>query len=108
MQEKTGRIRARIECLHARLRFRLQRDPHLPFLCRALCRQAQKKGPGEIMNNTTNKEKQFDTARRRRIVIDGIPYTVMVFFRSDVKETGQGKIMRLAKREITNNLLSEA
>lgn len=105
MQKKTGRIRARIECLHARLQFRLQRDPHLPILCRALCRQAQKKGPGKNMNDTTNREKQFDAAGKRRIVIDGIPYTVMVFFRSDAKETGIGKLMRLAKREISNNPL---
>ena len=59
------------------------------------------------MNNTTNKEKQFEAAGKHRIVIDGIPYTVMVFFRSDVKETGLGKIMQLAKREIANNPLVE-
>ena len=59
------------------------------------------------MNNTTNKEKQFEAAGKHRIVIDGIPYTVMVFFRSDVKETGLGKIMQLAKREIANNPLAE-
>ena len=59
------------------------------------------------MNNTTNKKKQFEAAGKHRIVIDGIPYTVMVFFRSDVKETGLGKIMQLAKREIANNPLAE-
>ena len=105
MQDKTGRIRARIECLYARLRFRLQRDPHSPFLCRALCRRAQKKGPGKNMNNTTNKEKQFDAAGKRRIVIDGIPYTVMVFFRSDAKETGKDRLTQLMKRELTNKPL---
>ena len=52
------------------------------------------------MNDTTNKEKQFDAAGKRRIVVDGIPYTVMVYFRSDAKETGLSKIMQLAKREI--------
>ena len=46
------------------------------------------------MNDTTNKEKQFDAAGKRRIVIDGIPYTVMVFFRSDVKETGKDKLTK--------------
>lgn len=60
------------------------------------------------MNDTTNKEKQFDAAGKRRIVVDGIPYTVMVYFRSDAKETGLSKIMQLAKREITNNPLPEA
>lgn len=60
------------------------------------------------MNDTTNKEKQFDAAGKHRIVIDGIPYTVMVFFRSDTKETGLGKIMQLAKREITNKPMAEA
>ena len=59
------------------------------------------------INYITNKEKQFDAARNRRNVIDGIPYTVMVFFRSDVKETGLGTIMQLAKREITNIPFSE-
>lgn len=51
------------------------------------------------MNDTTNKEKQFDAAGKRRIVIDGIPYTVMVFFRSDAKETGLEKVMKLACKE---------
>ncbi len=60
------------------------------------------------MNDTTNKEKQFDAAGKRRIVVDGISYTVMVYFRSDAKETGLSKIMQLAKREITNNPLPEA
>ena len=53
------------------------------------------------MNNTTNKEKQFDVAGKRRIVIDGIPYTVMVFFRSDMKETGKDKLTQLMKKELT-------
>lgn len=51
------------------------------------------------MNNTMNKERQFDAAWKRRIVIDGIPYTVMVFFRSDAKETGLEKVMKLACKE---------
>lgn len=72
-----------------------------------LCDARHRRKDKVKMNDTTNKEKQFDTAGRRRIVIDGIPYTVMVFFRSDVKETGMGKIMKLAKREIANNPLSE-
>ena len=55
------------------------------------------------MNDTTNKEKQFDVAGKRRIVIDGIPYTVMVFFRTDTKETGISKIMQLAKSDIVAN-----
>ena len=59
------------------------------------------------MNDTTNKEKQFDAAGKRRIVVDGIPYTVMVYFRSDAKETGLSKIMQLAQREIANNPLPE-
>ena len=59
------------------------------------------------MNDTTNKEKQFDAAGKRRIVIDGIPYTVMVFFRTDTKETGMGKIMQLAKKDITANPMPE-
>ena len=54
---------------------------------------------GKNMNDTTNKEKQFDVAGKRRIVIDGIPYTVMVFFRSDAKETGLEKVMKLACKE---------
>lgn len=51
------------------------------------------------MNDTTNKEKQFDASGKRRIVIDGIPYTVMVFFWSDAKETGLEKVMKLACKE---------
>ena len=59
------------------------------------------------MNDLTNKEKQFEEAGKHRIVIDGIPYTVMVFFRMDTKETGISKIMQLAKRDIKINPLSE-
>jgi hypothetical protein len=59
------------------------------------------------MNDVMNKEKQFEEAGKRRIVIDGTPYTVMVFFRTDTKETGMGKIIGLAKRELATNLLSE-
>ena len=108
MQDKTGKIRARSECLHARLRFRLQCNHHLPFLCRALCRQAQKKGSGEKMNDTTSKEKQFDAAGKRRIVIDGISYTVMVFFRSDVKNTLEDNLSRLVRHELENDLVRES
>ena len=59
------------------------------------------------MNDVTNKEKQFEEAGKRRIVIDGTPYTVMVFFRTDTKETGMGKIKNLAKRELLANPLPE-
>ena len=55
------------------------------------------------MNDVMNKEKQFEEVGRRRIVIDGTPYTVMVFFRTDTKETGMSKIMQLAKRDIAAN-----
>ena len=55
------------------------------------------------MNDLTNKEKQFEEAGKHRIVIDGIPYTVMVFFRTDTKETGISKIMQLAKSDIVAN-----
>lgn len=51
------------------------------------------------MKDTTNKEKQFDAAGKRRIVIDGIRYTVMVFFQSDVKEIGLEEVMKLACKE---------
>ena len=54
------------------------------------------------MNDVMNKEKQFEEAGKRRVMIDGIPYTVMVFFRTD-KETRMGKIMQLAKRDIMAN-----
>lgn len=80
--------------------------PHLPSPCRALCRQAQHERT-MTMNDVMNKEKQFEEAGKRRIVIDGTPYTVMVFFRTDTKETGMGKIIGLAKRELATNLLSE-
>ena len=59
------------------------------------------------MNDVMNKEKQFEEAGKRRIVIDGTPYTVMVFFRTDTKETGMSKIMQLAKRDIAANPMSE-
>ncbi len=59
------------------------------------------------MNDLTNKERQFEEAGKHRIVIDGIPYTVMVFFRTDTKETGMSKIIQLAKRDIKINPLSE-
>ena len=59
------------------------------------------------MNDVTNKEKQFEGAGKRRIVIDGTPYTVMVFFRTDTKETGMSKIMQLAKRDIAANPIAE-
>ena len=78
------------------------RGPHLPSPCRALCRQAQYERT-MIMNDLTNKEKQFEEAGKHRIVIDGIPYTVMVFFRTDTKETGISKIMQLAKSDIVAN-----
>lgn len=76
--------------------------PHLPFPCRALCRQAQYERT-MTMNDLTNKGKQFEEAGKHRIVIDGIPYTVMVFFRTDTKETGMSKIMQLAKSDIVAN-----
>lgn len=60
------------------------------------------------MNDVMNKEKQFEEAGKRRIVIDGTPYTVMVFFRTDTKETGIGKIKNLAKRELLANPLLES
>ncbi len=81
--------------------------PHLPFPCRALCRQAQYERT-MIMNDLTNKEKQFEEAGKRRIVIDSTPYTVVVFFRTDTKETGMGKIKNLAKRELLANPLPES
>lgn len=59
------------------------------------------------MNDNKNNEKQFEAAGKRRIVLDGIPYTVKVFFRTDTKETGMDKIMGLAKREIAANPLPE-
>ncbi len=59
------------------------------------------------MNDLTNKEKQFEEAGKRRIVLDGVPYTVMVFFRTDTKETGLSKIMQLAKKDITANPMPE-
>jgi hypothetical protein len=55
------------------------------------------------MNDVMNKEKQFEEAGKRRIVIDGTPYTVMVFFRTDTKETGISKIMQLAKSDNVAN-----
>jgi len=76
--------------------------PHLPFPCRALCCQAQYERT-MTMNDLTNKGKQFEEAGKHRIVIDGIPYTVMVFFRTDTKETGMSKIMQLAKSDIVAN-----
>ena len=60
------------------------------------------------MNDTTNKEKQFDAAGKRRIVIDGIPYTVMVFFRSDLKNTLEDKLSRLVRHELENDLERES
>ena len=60
------------------------------------------------MNDTTNKEKQFDAAGKRRIVIDGIPYTVMVFFRSDLKNTLEDKLSRLVIHELENDLERES
>ena len=59
------------------------------------------------MNDVMNKEKQFEEAGKRRIVIDGTPYTVMVFFRTDTKETGMGMIKNLAKRELASILCSK-
>ena len=59
------------------------------------------------MNENKTNEKQFEAAGKRRIVLDGIPYTVKVFFRSDTKESGMDKIMGLAKREIKANPLPE-
>ena len=59
------------------------------------------------MNDVMNKEKQFEEAGKRRIVIDGTPYTVMVFFRTDTKETGMSKIMQLAKKDISTAPMSE-
>ena len=75
---------------------------HIPFPCRALCRQAQHERT-MTMNDATNKEKQFEEAGKRRIVLDGTPYTVKVFFRTDTKETGMSKIMQLAKSDIVAN-----
>ena len=76
------------------------------YPCRALCRQAQHERT-MTMNDVMNKEKQFEEAGKRRIVIDGTPYTVMVFLRTDTKETGMGKIKNLAKRELLANPLPE-
>ena len=59
------------------------------------------------LNDVMNKEKQFEEAGKRRIVIDGIPYTVNVFFRTDTKETGLSKIMQLAKKDISAAPMSE-
>ena len=59
------------------------------------------------MNETTKKEKQFEEAGKNRIILDGITYTVKVFFRSDTKETGMDKIMQLAKKELATMPLSE-
>ena len=59
------------------------------------------------MSDVTKKEKQFEEAGKRRIVIDGTPYTVLVFFRTDTKETGMGKIKNLAQRELLANPLPE-
>ena len=59
------------------------------------------------MNDVMNKEKQFEEVGKRRIVIDGTPYTMVVFFRMDTKETGLSKIMQLAKKDITENPMPE-
>ena len=59
------------------------------------------------MTDAANKERQFEEAGKRRIVIDGTPYTVLVFFRTDTKETGMSKIMQLAKRDIAANPIAE-
>jgi hypothetical protein len=59
------------------------------------------------MNDNKNNEKQFEAAGKHRIVIDGIPYTVMVFFRTDTRETGMDKIMHLAKKELVTTPMSE-
>ena len=59
------------------------------------------------MSDVTNKEKQFEEAGKRRIMIDGTPYTVMIFFQTDTKETGISKIMQLVKRDITANPMPE-
>lgn len=59
------------------------------------------------MNENKNNEKLFEAAGKHRIVLDGVPYTVMVFFRSDTKETGMDKIMQLAKKELAAMPLSE-
>ena len=81
-------------------------NSYLPFPCRALCRQAQYERT-MTMNDVMNKEKQFEEAGKRRIVIDGTPYTVMVFFRTDTKETGMSKIMQLAKRDNAASPIAE-
>ncbi len=49
---------------------------------------------------TTKKENQFEVAEKNRIVLDGITYTVKVFFRSDTKETRMDMIMQLVKKEM--------
>ena len=59
------------------------------------------------MKDVMNKEKQFEEAGKRRTVIDGTPYTVTVFFRTDTKETGMSKIMQLAKKDISTAPMSE-
>ena len=81
-------------------------ESQMSFPCRALCRQAQYERT-MTMNDVMNKEKQFEEAGKRRIVIDGTPYTVLVFFRTDTKETGMSKIMQLAKRDIAANPIAE-
>ena len=59
------------------------------------------------MSDVTKKEIQFEEAGKRRIVIDGTPYTVLVFFRTDTKETGMSKIMQLAKRDNAASPITE-
>ncbi len=60
------------------------------------------------MNENKNNEKLFEAAGKHRIVLDGIPYTVKVFFRSDTKETGMDKIMQLAKKELATNPMAKS
>ncbi len=59
------------------------------------------------MNDNKNNEKQFEASGKHRIVIDGIPYTVMVFFQIYTREIGMDKNKGLAKKEITMNPIPE-
>ena len=52
------------------------------------------------MNSKQNKEKQYNNAGSQRIIVDNVPYTVMVFFPTNAKESGIDKLMKLARKEL--------
>ena len=54
----------------------------------------------KAMNSKQNKEKQYNSAGSQRIIVDNVPYTVMVFFPTDAKESGIDKLMKLARKEL--------